>query len=183
MGYPRTKSVEPLFSHYFQEGVGLRQILDMYYALIAWRESVEKGYGQQSQGMWSEGLGAAVMSAQEVMAVLRSFGMGKFAGAVMWVLNEVLLMNDDRLLITDVVHTENTEGNGGPQADDVGECESSEFKRNLNGCPQADSFGERQLENNKYPQMSQMDTDGCPQADGGGEQVSITDERLMITDD
>ena len=31
--------------------------------------------------------------------------------------------------------------------------------------------------------MTQMDTDGCPQADGGGEQVSITDERLMITDD
>ena len=26
-------------------------------------------------------------------------------------------MNDDRLLITDGVHTENTEGNGGPQAD------------------------------------------------------------------
>ena len=70
----------------------------------------------------------------------------------------------------------------GPQADDGKECESSEFKRNLNGCPQADSFGERQLENNKYPQMTQMDTDGCPQADGGGEQVSITDERLMITD-
>ena len=57
-------------------------------------------------------------------------------------------------------------GHGGPQADFVGECESSEFKRNLNGCPEADSFGERQLENNKYPQMSQMDTDGCPQADG-----------------
>ena len=72
---------------------------------------------------------------------------------------------------------------GCPQADFVGERESSEFKQNLNGCPQADSFGERQLENNKYPQMTQMDTDGCPQADGGGEQVSITDERLMITDD
>ena len=41
-------------------------------------------------------------------------------------------------MITDFVHTENTEGNGGPQADGVGECESSEFKRNLNGCPQAD---------------------------------------------
>ena len=52
-------------------------------------------------------------------------------------------MNDDRLLITDGVHTENTEGNGGPQAD----------------C-----FGERQLENNKYPQMSQMDTDLEPVA-------------------
>ena len=53
-------------------------------------------------------------------------------------LGEQSLMNDDRLLITDGVHTENTEENGGPQAD---------------------GGGERQLENNKYPQMSQMDTD------------------------
>ena len=37
----------------------------------------------------------------------------------------------------------------------MGKRESSEFKRNLNGCPQAD---------------------------GGGEQVSINDERLMIKD-
>ena len=59
------------------------------------------------------------------------------------------MINDGRLLITDFVHTENTEGNGGPQAD---------------------GGGERQLENNKYPQMSQMDTDGGPQADDGGEQ-------------
>ena len=36
--------------------------------------------------------------------------------------------------------------------------------------PQADGGGERQLENNKYPQMTQMDTDGCPQADEVGEQ-------------
>ena len=91
-----------LFSHYFQEGVGLRQILDMYYTLIAWRESMENGYGKQSQGMWSEGLGTAVMSAQEVMAVLRSFGMTRFAAAVMYVLQEVFsmpkrqLINDER---------------------------------------------------------------------------------------
>ena len=43
-----------------------------------------------------------------------------------------------KFLITDGVHTENTEGNVGPQAD---------------------GGGEQQLENNKYPQMSQMDTD------------------------
>ena len=78
-----------LFSHYFQEGVGLRQILDMYFTLIAWRESVENGYGQQSQGMWSEGLGTHVMSAEEVISVLRSFGIAKFAAAVMFVLHEV----------------------------------------------------------------------------------------------
>ena len=37
-------------------------------------------------------------------------------------------------------------------------------------------------DNEKYPQMSQMDTDGGPQADFVGEQVLITDERLMIID-
>ena len=46
----------------------------------------------QTQGMWSEGLGTPVMSASEVMAVLGSFGMAKFAGAVMWVLHEVFGM-------------------------------------------------------------------------------------------
>ena len=61
----------------------------------------------QTQGMWSEGLGTPVMSKEEVMAVLRSFGMGKFTSAVMYVLHEVFamptrqLINDDRLLITD----------------------------------------------------------------------------------
>ena len=61
----------------------------------------------QSQGMWSEGLGTLVLSKEEVMAVLRSFGMGKFAGAVMYVLQEVFamptrkLINDERLMIND----------------------------------------------------------------------------------
>ena len=45
----------------------------------------------KSQGMWCEGLGTPVMSGTEIMAVLRSFGMSKFAGAVMWVLNEVFV--------------------------------------------------------------------------------------------
>ena len=119
----------------------------------------------QTQGMWSEGLGTPVMSAQEVMAVIRSFGMGKFAGAVMFVINEVFGGGNEN-------DNENENGQrrtrretyGGPQADFVGKRESSEFKRNLNGGPQADGGGERQLENNKYPQMSQMDTDKEPVA-------------------
>ena len=120
-----------LFSHYFDEGIGLRQLMDFYFALKVWHNDVMECKDLQTQGMWSEGLGTPVMSAQEVMAVLRSFGMGKFAGAVMWVLNEVLLMNDDRLLITDVVHTENTEGNGGPQADSFGERKLKRINREL----------------------------------------------------
>ena len=82
------------------------------------------------------------------------------------------MINDERLLINDGVHTENTEENGGlqadsfgerqlenekcprrtrrnteggPQADDGKKCETSEFKRNLNGGPQADDGGERKL--------------------------------------
>ena len=61
----------------------------------------------QSQGMWSEGLGTPVMSKEEVMSVLQSFGMAKFAGAVMFVLFEVFAMptrhsiNDERLMMID----------------------------------------------------------------------------------
>ena len=62
------------------------------------------------------------------------------------------------LLIIDIVHTENTE-EAEVRRRTLWERESSEIKRNLNGGPQADGGGERQLENNKYPQMSQMDTD------------------------
>ena len=43
------------------------------------------------------------------------------------------LMNDDRLLITDGVHTENTEENGCPQADDGGEQQLSKIGQQLKG--------------------------------------------------
>ena len=81
-----------LFSHYFDEGLGLRQLMDYYFALRMWHNDVMECKDLQTQGMWSEGLGTPVMSPSEVMAVLRSFGMGKFAGAVMFVLQEVFAM-------------------------------------------------------------------------------------------
>ena len=81
-----------LFSHYFDEGIGLRQLMDYYFALRVWHDDVMECKDLQSQGMWSEGLGTPVMSADEVMSVLRSFGMGKFASAVIWVLHEVFAM-------------------------------------------------------------------------------------------
>lgn len=81
-----------LFSHYFDEGLGLRQLMDYYFALRIWHNDVMECKDLQSQGMWSEGMGTPVMSKKEVMAVLRSFGMGKFAAAVMYVLQEVFAM-------------------------------------------------------------------------------------------
>ena len=78
-----------LYRHVFEGGVGLRQLIDYYFALRVWHNDVMECKDLQSQGMWSEGLGTPVMSAQEVMAVLQSFGMGKFASAVMYVLHKV----------------------------------------------------------------------------------------------
>ena len=151
-----------LHRHVFEGGVGLRQLMDYYFALRVWHNDVMECKDLQSQGMWSEGLGTPVMSKEEVMAVLHSFGMAKFAGAVMWVLNEVFGGANEN-------DNENEKGqrrtrretDGGPQADFVGERESSEFKRNLNGGPQADDGGEREIsqinrelkENNFAPWM------------------------------
>lgn len=144
LGFPvLTSSVNVVYQlvhlhrHVFEGGVGLRQLMDYYFALRVWHNDVMECKDLQTQGMWSEGLGTAVMSAQEVMAVIRSFGMAKFAGAVMWVLNEVFamptrqLINDERLMINDGVHTENTDGNGGPQADEVGEQQLSKIGQQL----------------------------------------------------
>ena len=75
-----------------------------------------------------------------------------------------LLMTGDWLLMTDdwllIIFTRKTRRTRIPQAEGVRERESSGINRELKEMgPQADEGGERQLENNKYPQMSQMDTD------------------------
>ena len=151
-----------LHRHVFEGGVGLRQLMDYYFALRVWHNDVMECKDLQTQGMWSEGLGTPVMSKEEVMSVIRSFGMGKFAGAVMWVLNEVFGgANENDNENENGPRRTRRETDGGPQADFVGERESSEFKQNLNGGPQADGGEERELkrinrelkENNFAPWM------------------------------
>ena len=147
-----------LYTHIFEGGIGLRQLMDYYFALRVWHNDVMECKDLQSQGMWSEGLGTPVMSKEEVMKVIRSFGMGKFAGAVMFVINEVFGGGNEN---EKSQWRTRRETDGCPQADFVGERESSEFKQNLNGGPQADDGGERKLkrinrelkENNFAPWM------------------------------
>ena len=81
-----------LFSHYFDEGLGLRQLMDYYYTLKIWHNDLEEKKELESRGMLIEGHGSAVMSPSQVMSVFRSFGMAKFASAVMSVLHEVFAM-------------------------------------------------------------------------------------------
>ena len=147
-----------LYTHMFEGGIGLRQLMDYYFALRVWHNDVMECKDLQTQGMWSEGLGTPVMSKEEVMAVIRSFGMGKFAGAVMFVINEVFGGGNEN---EKGQRRTRRETDGCPQADFVGESESSEFKQNLNGGPQADDGEERELkrinrelkENNFAPWM------------------------------
>ena len=81
-----------LFNHYFHEGIGLRQLMDYYYTLKIWHNDFQEKKELESREMLIEGHGSAVMSPSQVMSVLRSFGMGKFAGAVMYVLHRVFAM-------------------------------------------------------------------------------------------
>ena len=159
-----------LYRHIFENGIGLRQLMDYYFALRVWHNDVMECKDLQSQGMWSEGLGTHVMSVSEVMATLRSFGMGKFVGAVMWVLNEVFVgehenENSER-------QQEQLKTTLCPQADGDEWSEISKNGQELkeNG-PQADSKGRQQ---------EQLKTTFCPQADFEGEQFLINDERLRI---
>lgn len=67
-----------LYHHYFYEGVGLRQIID-YYLVVC-------GLSQENTDM-------AVLGHE-----LKSFGLWKFAGAVMYVLHEVMGLTSSRMI-------------------------------------------------------------------------------------
>ena len=81
-----------LFNHYFDEGIGLRQLMDYYYTLKIWHNDWEEKKELETRGMLIEGQGSAVMSASQVMSVLQSFGMTKFASAVMHILHEAFAL-------------------------------------------------------------------------------------------
>lgn len=82
--------------HLFEEGIGLRQLLDYYFVLRALHvEQGEFSDRTQSMAQWAEGMGISVMSNQEIMHQLKRFGLNRLARAVMYVLAQVFEPNDD----------------------------------------------------------------------------------------
>lgn len=67
-----------IYRHLFQEGIGLRQLLDYYYVL-------RQGFTPEERDV--------------TVARLKELGMLRFAGAVMYVLKEVFLIDDAYLIL------------------------------------------------------------------------------------
>lgn len=88
-----------IYKHLFEEGIGLRQLLDYYFVLRALH--IEQGMladRTESMAQWAEGMGIAVKSNKEIMHTLSMFGMKKFASATMYVLQTVFAMPDEYLI-------------------------------------------------------------------------------------
>ena len=64
--------------HFFYGGIGLKQVMDYYYLLNYTKDKV---------------------NVEIVVEVIQNLGLYKFAGAVMWVIREVLGAEDDILIV------------------------------------------------------------------------------------
>ena len=163
-----------LYTHIFEGGIGLRQLMDYYYALRVWHNDVMECKDLQSQGMWSEGLGTPVMSKEEVISVLRSFGMSKFTAAVMYVLQEVFDEGNENNNENEKCPQMNTDGHGCPQAD--GEWSDTAKLMSTN------EISDERIITRNGQQLKEID----PQADGEWSDTAklmstneISDERII----
>ena len=68
-----------IYRHLIDEGVGLRQVIDYYWLLLAWN----KGHKR---------------SKDEITKIVFNLGMKRFSGALMYVLREICGMQEDLLL-------------------------------------------------------------------------------------
>ena len=75
-----------IYRHLMQEGIGLRQIIDYYYVLMSDEFATPHSACREDGKM------------EDVSDTLRSLGLWKIAGAVMWVLNEVLGLEEKYLI-------------------------------------------------------------------------------------
>lgn len=88
-----------IYKHLFEEGIGLRQLLDYYFVLRALH--IEQGTladRSPSMAQWAEGMGISVMSNTEIQHVLKRCGLMGLAGAVMYVLREVFAMPSEYMI-------------------------------------------------------------------------------------
>lgn len=88
-----------IYRHLFNEGIGLRQLLDYYFVLRAFHiEQGELSDRTDNMQQWADAMENGIPSNEEVIRTLRHIGVEKFAGAVMYVLQKVFAMPSEYLL-------------------------------------------------------------------------------------
>ena len=95
-----------LYHHFFDEGIGLRQIIDYYYVLANtdFTENTDSrllgdgGSNTNRTNNTNVGGSPSVISVSSVGDLLKHLGLWKFAGAVMWVLHEVLGLPEEMMI-------------------------------------------------------------------------------------
>ena len=92
-----------IYRHLFDEGIGLRQILDYYFVLQTLSVPLHRGKCRPPQSPCVGGevraqSGEVIDERLEIMHVIERFGMKKFAGAIMYVLQKVFAMPDEYLI-------------------------------------------------------------------------------------
>lgn len=85
-----------IYKHLFEEGIGLRQILDYYFMLISLRNGTKEG-SWGSRGL-KHTTGVEPNIKEDIMHTLFRFGMKKFTGAMMYVLQTVFAMSGEYML-------------------------------------------------------------------------------------
>ena len=82
-----------LYHHYFYEGVGLRQVVDYYFVVV---KSEERRVKSEEGEVKSEEL--RVKNPMALEGELKWLGLWKFAGAVMYVLHNVMGLPEDMMI-------------------------------------------------------------------------------------
>lgn len=84
-----------IYRHLFDEGIGLRQLLDYYYVLTSSPPAAPNNEGA-TQHMTNA---AECEPHAEIIALLKRFGLYRFAQAVMYVLHEVFGLSTSEMLV------------------------------------------------------------------------------------
>lgn len=80
-----------IYNHLFQEGIGLRQIVDYYFVIEKWHmNSTESTFSSTADSQFTD---KAVLQDE-----LKRLGLWKFAGAMMYVLHETLGLPENKMI-------------------------------------------------------------------------------------
>ena len=81
-----------IYNHLFQEGIGLRQIVDYYFV-------IEKWYMERTESTFLSTVGLQVTDKAALQDELKHLGLWDFAGAMMYVLYEALRLSEDKMIV------------------------------------------------------------------------------------